>query len=252
MSAPMSPRLLLAGSSRICTRSAPKTTPATTATATGSLNSLRHASGARPEAPTSASKRRTLRRQMDEWLQGPGAAFKTNPSKGPNYLTMYDMNGIPLHGSAASASPSQASPAAATDTPTPAPDQETPANDESADQATTQQTRAPPGNLRPFPLNPAFVSQSILSEELRNEIYRCVKVQKMDLRAVSIMYSIDTRRVAAVVRLVEVEQKMKRDVCRYSVFFCFFFFFAWCLVNPVIRTNPLPSPTPRPSTRWSP
>lgn len=127
---------------------------------------------------------------MDEWLQGPGSAFKTSPMRGPNYLTMYDMNGNPLKADASGGAGGGGG-----------------------------ETGASQSDLRPFPLNSAFVSQSVLSEELRNEIHRCVKVQGMNLRAVSVMYGIDTRRVAAVVRLVDLEHKMKRDVWLFFLSF---------------------------------
>ncbi|KKK18977.1 hypothetical protein P175DRAFT_0480460 [Aspergillus ochraceoroseus IBT 24754] len=64
---------------------------------------------------------------------------------------------------------------------------------------------------RPFPLNPNFISESILSEELRNEIYNQVVVKKKSVRAVSVEMGVDMRRVAAVVRLVELEKRMKEQ-----------------------------------------
>lgn len=67
-------------------------------------------------------------------------------------------------------------------------------------------------NRRPFPNNQAFVSESILSEELRNEIYVRVVEQKKSVRAVSVQFGIDMRRVAAVVRLVEMERRQRAQV----------------------------------------
>ena len=65
---------------------------------------------------------------------------------------------------------------------------------------------------RPFPLNQAFVSESILSEELRNEIYEQVVVKKKSVRAVSYDMGVDMRRVAAVCRLVAMEKRMRQQV----------------------------------------
>lgn len=65
---------------------------------------------------------------------------------------------------------------------------------------------------RPFPQNPAFVSESILSEELRNEIYQQVVVRKKSIRAVSAEMGVDMRRVAAVCRLVEIENRWRQQV----------------------------------------
>lgn len=67
--------------------------------------------------------------------------------------------------------------------------------------------------LRPFPLNPNFVSQSVLSEELRNEIHNRVVVQGKSVRAVSVELGVEMRRVGAVVRLVELERKWVKEVC---------------------------------------
>ena len=71
----------------------------------------------------------------------------------------------------------------------------------------------PTGRTRPFPLNQNFVSESILSEELRNEIYDRVVNQKKSVRAVSVDLGVDMRRVGAVVRLVELEKRQKQQVC---------------------------------------
>jgi hypothetical protein len=65
---------------------------------------------------------------------------------------------------------------------------------------------------RPFPNNPHFFSEPILSEELRNEVYNRVVGQKKSLRAVSVELGIDMRRIAAVVRLVELETRQRAQV----------------------------------------
>ncbi|KAL4916845.1 eukaryotic mitochondrial regulator protein-domain-containing protein [Aspergillus aurantiobrunneus] len=64
---------------------------------------------------------------------------------------------------------------------------------------------------RPFPLNSVFLSESILSEELRNEIYEQVVVQKKSIRAVSASMGVDMRRVGAVCRLVELEKRWRQQ-----------------------------------------
>lgn len=63
----------------------------------------------------------------------------------------------------------------------------------------------------PFPLNPQFVSEPILSEELSNEIYKRVVEQKKSVRSVSVEMRVDMRRVGAVVRLKELEKRMKNE-----------------------------------------
>ncbi|RDW74341.1 mitochondrial 37S ribosomal protein mS45 [Aspergillus mulundensis] len=64
---------------------------------------------------------------------------------------------------------------------------------------------------RPFPLNPAFVSEPVLSEELRNEIYERVVVKKKSVRLVSHDMGVDMRRVAAVCRLVALERRTREE-----------------------------------------
>lgn len=68
------------------------------------------------------------------------------------------------------------------------------------------------GPPKPFPNNRNFLSESVLSEELRNNIYVQVVEQKKSVRAVSVSLGIDMRRVAAVVRLVELERRQKKQV----------------------------------------
>lgn len=69
---------------------------------------------------------------------------------------------------------------------------------------------------RPFPLNQNFVSEPILSEEMRAEIYKRVTQDKKSVRAVSIELKVDMRRVAAVVRLMEMEKAWRSQVCLSS------------------------------------
>lgn len=65
---------------------------------------------------------------------------------------------------------------------------------------------------RPFPLNRTFFSQPVLSEALRQEIWRRVKVEGKSVRIVSVEMGVEMRRVGAVVRLVEVEKRMRKEV----------------------------------------
>jgi hypothetical protein len=65
---------------------------------------------------------------------------------------------------------------------------------------------------RPFPNNPKFKSQAILSEALRLEVWKRVQVDGQSVRRVSADLQIDMQRVGAVVRLVEVEKRMRAEV----------------------------------------
>lgn len=83
---------------------------------------------------------------------------------------------------------------------------------------------------QPFPLNPLFRSQPVLDEQTRELIWDKVIMRGEALKAVSAEMGVDVRRVAAVVRLKEVEKQWQREVslyaCCYSFhFFCVFFFF---------------------------
>ena len=65
---------------------------------------------------------------------------------------------------------------------------------------------------QPFPNNPLFRSQSVLDEQTRELIWEKVMQRGDSLKAVSAEMGVDVRRVAAVVRLKEVEKKMVKDV----------------------------------------
>lgn len=65
---------------------------------------------------------------------------------------------------------------------------------------------------QPFPLNPLFRSQPVLDETTRNLIWEKVTLRGESLKSVSAEMGVDVRRVAAVVRLKEVEKRWVQDV----------------------------------------
>lgn len=75
------------------------------------------------------------------------------------------------------------------------------------------------GPSRPFPSNPAFISQPVLSEEARELIWNKVMVKWEGVKAVSAELGVDQRRVAAVVRMKEVEKDWEAKVCCSNRFF---------------------------------
>lgn len=75
------------------------------------------------------------------------------------------------------------------------------------------------GPLRPFPSNPAFISQPVLSEEARELIWNKVMVKWEGIKAVSAELGVDQRRVAAVVRMKEMEKDWEAKVCRSTLNF---------------------------------
>lgn len=86
----------------------------------------------------------------------------------------------------------------------------------------------------PFPSNKMFRSEPVLSSRARQIIWEAVMLKGMPLKAVSAQYQVDVRRVAAVVRLMEIEKRMEKEVCsfyspvnrpgRRRVIFFFFFY----------------------------
>jgi hypothetical protein len=65
---------------------------------------------------------------------------------------------------------------------------------------------------QPFPLNPLFRSQPVLDEQTRELIWDKVIGRGESLKAVSAEMGVDVRRIAAVVRLKEVEKQWQREV----------------------------------------
>lgn len=77
------------------------------------------------------------------------------------------------------------------------------------------------GRDQPFPLNPLFRSQPVLSEGARNLIFEKVTQKGEALKAVAAELGVDVRRVAAVVRLKAVEAQWTADVSVFRPFI-------WC------------------------
>lgn len=65
----------------------------------------------------------------------------------------------------------------------------------------------------PFPSNKYFKSQPVLSEASRELIHRRVSMDDEPIKVVSADLGVDHRRVAAVVRMKEVEKDWERMVC---------------------------------------
>jgi Eukaryotic mitochondrial regulator protein len=91
-----------------------------------------------------------------------------------------------------------------------------------SDRGSKQDTSAPlpPETARdwaPFPLNRTFISQPVLSDELREEIWLRVMKDEKTVREVSAELGVEMRRVGAVVRLKEVEKEWERLVSLSSV-----------------------------------
>lgn len=72
------------------------------------------------------------------------------------------------------------------------------------------------GGHHPFPLNPQFKSTPILDDRARELIWEKIIEKGETIKAVSAELGVDINRVAAVVRLKEVEKDWLSRVCRKS------------------------------------
>ncbi len=161
----------------------------------------------RPFSSTARNPTRQ-RRIMFSWLNGPGANFR-NPLPGStNYLNAYDPNGRLVRATNRERrSDSENS------------------EDEAAGLSTEKNLQGDEpipkeslDDLMPFPMNRQFRSQSVLSEDFKDEIYK--RWQNGDsVRRVSADLQVEMRRVGAVIRLKAVEEQWKSQVC--SVMFSF-------------------------------
>jgi len=72
------------------------------------------------------------------------------------------------------------------------------------------------GPFAPFPENPLFKSQPVLGEDAREMIWRRVVEDGQPLKVLSAEFGIDIRRVAAVVRLKQIEKRWIAEVCHHA------------------------------------
>ena len=181
---------------------------------------------------------------MQEWLNGPGKVFREPLQNSTNYMSAYDRQGNLLREKRARGQRDDEQEAVSKL------EDVIPEEEEAALQAKQRadnmeeyeiqeqfekramaraknaalQSRGgiPPerlGDMRPYPLNHAFRSERVLSEELREAIYNQVVARGTDISTVSAMFSNDVRRVAAVVRLKTIEKQWVSEVCLTIPFF---------------------------------
>jgi hypothetical protein len=166
-----------------------------------------------------------LRREMAAWLTGPGFKFRRQFPGSTNYLSAYDkMGNLMRRGSRRDEIDPQEESRREERALKEEDEQELDeaerharAEGRAADRARREaQLKHTPreriSDMRPYPLNRDFRSEPVLSEELREELYRQIVIKKMDLQGVSAAYGVDMRRVAAVVRLKTVEKQWIEEV----------------------------------------
>jgi hypothetical protein len=158
---------------------------------------------------------------MEEWLNGPGRAFRRPLPDSTNYLSAYSREGE------LNRTRRQNEEVETEELETKKPQEDDGLDlDERAEAekqfkakaATKRKPRnkgIPPAkieDLRPFPLNKTFHSESVLSEEFREAIYLKVVEDKMTVRSVSSELGITMERVGAVVRMKQMERDWLRKV----------------------------------------
>ncbi|KAF1833628.1 hypothetical protein BDW02DRAFT_569840 [Decorospora gaudefroyi] len=181
------------------------------------------------------------RRKFYEWLNGPGRQLREPIPDSTNYLGAYDKFGNLVRAGpgwrkdraaqkTATTAGGQANVEAQTEKPA---EDVTPAGQENLDQLEEairageaeqkgaidgaekkgeeqKDGKLPPESqedLRPFPLNQYFRSQPVLSEDLREAIYRRVKKDGATVSLASVEFGVNNERVGAVVRLKQMEKE---------------------------------------------
>ncbi|KAL8790105.1 MAG: hypothetical protein Q9213_000807 [Squamulea squamosa] len=148
-----------------------------------------------------------LRQSMYRWLNGPGAAFRDPLPGSTNYLNAYDPQGNLIR--------ARATPTDEDATQNTGEDGEPGETDLGSGRNQLDQNIAGgkpipkemADDLMPFPLNRQFRSQPVLSEELRDEIYRRINKEHKSVRTVSSELGVEMQRVGAVFRLKTIENQ---------------------------------------------
>ncbi|KAK0618639.1 hypothetical protein DIS24_g11669 [Lasiodiplodia hormozganensis] len=150
---------------------------------------------------------------MYNWLNGPGAKLRHPLPGSTNYLGAYDKQGNLLRATAA--------PTRIREDGEEGGKEEEPSDgglesridsaDKDADAANNELPRENRTDLTPFPLNKQFYSQPVLSEELRERIYKAVVEDNLPLSIASTSYKVSMERVAAVVRLKTMEKQWEEQ-----------------------------------------
>ena len=151
---------------------------------------------------------------MFQWLNGPGAVFK-NPLPGStNYLNAYDQYGK-LRRKIGREDVGKKGDEEGDDE---GDDKGGPFSGQKNLAGDMPLPRERAEDMMPFPLNRQFKSQPVLSEELKDEIYKRIMLEGQSLQVVSAELEVEMRRVGAVVRLKSVEKQWIEQVSlSYSV-----------------------------------
>ncbi|KAL8755462.1 MAG: hypothetical protein Q9184_004795 [Pyrenodesmia sp. 2 TL-2023] len=141
---------------------------------------------------------------MFRWLNGPGSVFREPLPGSTNYLNAYDHSGNLIR-ARTQTNPRLNNTEGAVDA-----DSGTGMARHALDQNFAGGKPIPKetaDDLMPFPMNRQFRSQPVLSEELRDEIYRMISQEGKSVRIVSEKLEVDMQRVGAVYRLKTIENQ---------------------------------------------
>jgi len=161
-------------------------------------------------SPRSSQRTTRARRQMFQWLNNQGQVFYEPLNNSTNYLGAYDQNGQLRRVAESRAERDEERRKAR--------EKATREGREYVEPKTGAEVLPKEGNrdLMPFPRNNQFVSQAVLSDELREEVWERVMRLGRSVRQVSAELGIDMARVGAVVRLKEIEKEWERIVSSIS------------------------------------
>ena len=146
---------------------------------------------------------------MFSWLNGAGAALRHPLPGSTNYLNAYDATGQLIRATARSRIKDSDEDGL--------PEDGMPTLEKNI-QGQKAIPRETLDDLMPFPMNRQFRSEPVLSEELKDEIYRMWKEEGKTVRRISSDVQVEMRRVGAVIRLKSVEKDWIEKVCSNFVF----------------------------------
>lgn len=151
---------------------------------------------------------------MFRWLNGPGSVFRDPLPGSTNYLNAYDAGGNLIRlKSGRKTEDAEAGDRRGDEEELPAIPGEESVKDDSKNYIDGKAIpRETADDLMPFPLNKEFRSQSVLSEALKDEIFRRVTKDGKSVKVVSAEMGVEMSRVGAVVRLKSVEQEWVNTV----------------------------------------
>ena len=176
---------------------------------------------------------------MFRWLSGPGEVFRKPLPSSTNYLNAYDRSGNLMRANNARVGKLKAREEKENENEDEDQEEgkEIAGNGEASgikqvEKAKTDDTM--PGlpketaqDLMPFPMNRSFRSQAVLSEELKDAIWKRVMGEGKSVRDVSAALGVEMRRVAAVVRLKAVEKEWEKQVRKHIRMFAAGQCFCW-------------------------